>query len=602
MSMSETRTRKAVPTRFVAAAAALAVLAVPVPASAEGPSRTALLSLTGETSLSALAQSVQELGGRVLSTLEVADSLLVQLPRGVAAPFGAAEVPDTPMRVNGTRMFSNTTVPTYRETVGASADLNAGAGVTVALLDTGVAADADGLGHVQHVNVTDGPAGDGLGHGTFQAGLIAGRGTFPGVAPGADLVDVQVADAQGNTSLSTVLAGLDAVADRGDVDVLNVSLSTDSPLPPSFDPLSRALERLWARGVTVVVAAGNDGPDRGTVSSPGDDPMLLTVGSLDEQDTTGRRDDDVAEFSARPDRRSKGKPDLLAPGVSLVSTSAPGSSAVTENPNAVIGDGYMRGSGTSMSAAIVSGAVAAVLDVNPGLEPNGVKALLTRTAYNLKGRDAGEGDGGLDLAAAVAKAPRAPAEPRISDDSEDFGDWGPRERDADKWETFAAAWESGDFDAVQAAWGELSWQTKQWAGRAWMSAVLADSMDLSKDDFEARSWSARSWSVDDWLARSWSARSWSARSWSFEEWLARSWSARSWSARSWSARSWSTDEWLARSWSARSWSNSDWAARSWSARSWSARSWSARSWSDFAWEARSWSTESWTARSWSMDA
>ncbi len=584
MSTSAIRTRSAVPTRFVAAAAALALLAVPVPSSAGAPGRTVLLTLTGEASLSAVAQSVQALGGQVLNTLEVADSLLVQLPSGVRVPVGAAEVPDAPMRVNGTRMYSDTTVPTYRETVGAPADLSTGAGVTVALLDTGVAPYADGLGHVQHVNVTDAPDGDGLGHGTFQAGLIAGRGTFPGVAPGADLVDVQVADAQGNTSLSTVLAGLDAVADRGDVDVLNVSLSTGSPLPPAFDPLARALDRLWAQGVTVVTAAGNDGPDRGTVGSPGDDPVLLTVGSLDEHATTGRSDDDVAEFSARPGRGSHGKPDLLAPGVSLVSTAAPGSAAVNENPNSLVGEGYMRGSGTSMSAAVVSGAVAAVLDANPRLAPNGVKALLTRTAYNLKGRDAGEGAGGLDLAAAVSAAPKAPAKPQLSSDPKDTGEWGPRERDADAWEAFAAAWESGDFDAAQAAWDKLGARTQVWGARMFALAVVYGSFDSA--DFEARGWAARGWA----------ARGWAARGWASEEWLARGWAARGWAARGWAARGWAARGWAADDWSARGWAADDWAADDWSA-----RGWAARGWAEYMWEARGWAARGWSARGWAGD-
>jgi serine protease AprX len=504
------------------------------------------------------------------------------------------------MKVNGTRTTDTAAVPTYRDTIGAPKNANAGNGVTVALVDTGIA-DIDGVGNVvEHVNVSGAKTGDGFGHGTFLAGIIGGRGLFDGVAPGAKLLDVQVADSDGNTSLSRVLSGLDAVADRPDVDVVNISLSTDSPLPPSFDPLARALERLWARGVTVVAAAGNDGLTDGHVSSPGNSPVILTVGGLDENKDARRGNDFVADFSSRGSLFSPGKPELVAPGRSLISLAAPGSDIVAENPGSLEGlpAGYMRGSGTSMSAAVVSGAVASVLSVNSKLSPNGVKALLTGTTYEVPDGDGVTG--ALDLGAAIKAAPKAPANPRPAPPVVEPGEWGPSEDDAADWAAFAAAWESGDYDAVVAAWENLSWQTQQWAARSWSFAVLMASLNLSEEDFKARSWSARSWSLDEWLARSWSARSWSARSWSYEEWLARSWSARSWSARSWSARSWSVDEWLARSWSARSWSDVDWAARSWSARSWSARSWSASSWSDFAWEARSWSARSWSARSWSM--
>lgn len=588
------RSRGAVPTKMAAAIAAMALLAVPAPAGADGSSRTVLLTLNDEVSLSQLSDAVQTMGGRVLQTLEIADSLLVELPAGVAVPAGAAIVPDTPMKVNGTQTYYETTKPTYRKTIRAGRS-SLGEGVTVALLDTGVASDADGLGHVEHVNVSGADQGDGLGHGTFLAGIIGGRGKFKGVAPGADLVDVQVADAEGNTSLRKVLSGLDAVSDRGDIDVLNISLSTESPLPPWLDPLSRALERLWADGVTVVTAAGNDGPKRNTVGAPGNDEVLLTVGALDEGATSDRADDSVAEFSSWGGKKSGAKPDLVAPGTSLVSTAAPDSIAL--GSAAWSEDGYMRGSGTSMSAAVVTGAAAALIDKNARLSPNGIKSLLTETTYDVDD-SARAGSGALDMRAALKGAKRAPANPTDRDPAVD-DESGPAEEDAQVWADFAAAWEAGDSKAVKAAWKSLTWQTQQWAARSWSIAVMAASLDLSEEDFEARSWSARSWSLDAWLARSWSARSWSARSWSYDKWLARSWSARSWSARSWSARSWSVDKWLARSWSARSWSDSDWAARSWSARSWSARSWSARSWSARSWSARSWSDEEWAARSWS---
>ena len=208
MSTAANRTRGAVPTRMAAAIAALSLLAMPVPAGAQGSDRTVLLTLTEGASLSQLADTVGALGGRVLATLELSDSLLVELPTGVGAPAGSAEIPDTPMKVNGTQQYYQTTEPTYRETIGVPEGSPLGAGVTVALIDTGVAAQADGLAdNVEHLNVSDGEPGDGLGHGTFLAGLIAGRGKYQGVAPGARILDVQVADEKGATSLWKVLEG-----------------------------------------------------------------------------------------------------------------------------------------------------------------------------------------------------------------------------------------------------------------------------------------------------------------------------------------------------------------------------------------------------------
>ena len=429
MSTTAIRTRGAVPTRMAAALAAISLLAMPVPAGAQGSGRTVLLTLTEGASLTQLADTVGAVGGRVLATLELSDSLLVELPKGVGAPAGSAEIPDTPMKVNGTQQYYNANVPTYRSTIGLEEGSSLGEGVTVALIDTGVA-EADGLSkeNVEHINVSGAPSGDGLGHGTFLAGLIAGRGEFKGVAPAAKLLDVQVADAQGNTSLSKVLAGLDAISDRDDVDVVNFSLSTDSPLPPSFDPLTRALDRLWVEeGVTVVVAAGNDGPHKGSVGSPGNDPVLLTVGALDEINNSDRSDDAVAEFSSRG-KRNGGKPDLVAPGVSLVSTAGKGSLAVKDNPDSLVGENYMRGSGTSMSAAVVSGAAAAVLSERRTLSPDQVKALLKATAYPVNG-STGAGSGALDLKAALSSDAPASSDNEAPAPIEDK--WGPNEDDAE---------------------------------------------------------------------------------------------------------------------------------------------------------------------------
>ncbi len=492
----------------------------------------------------------------------------------------------------------------------------------MALVDTGVSREAKGLGKVTHVNVSDGPDGDGLGHGTFLAGLIAGSGTFSGVAPQATVLDVQVADAKGNTSLWKVLEGLDA-AFEGGAQVINLSLSTDSPLPPSFDPLSRTLERLWGEGVTVVVAAGNDGPGWGTVASPGNTPTVITVGALDEKATPETGDDSVAVFSSRGSLYDAMKPDLVAPGVSLVSTAAPGSIAVKRNEGSLVGDGYMRGSGTSMSAAVVSGAVAALLSENdPGLSPDAVKAHLQATARssNRLEKTDGAGAGALDLGTALDSPVDEDATqgaPEIVSDP-----FGPSEADAEKWARFASIWAAGkDEAALRAAWQDLSPRTRIWAARAWSMAVVANSLGESREEFEARAWSARAWSAEEWLARAWSARAWSARAWSDDEWLARAWSARAWSdeewlarawsarawsdtdwaARAWSARAWSARAWSARAWSARAWSARAWSARAWSARAWSARAWSARAWSDYTWEARAWSARAWSDDAWSLD-
>jgi len=169
------------------------------------------------------------------------------------------------------------------------------------------------------------------------------------------------------------LAG--AARDRFNLRVLNVSLGAPAD-DPATAPLTEAAERLWADGITVVAAAGNDG---GGIDAPGLDPYVLTVGA---GDGAGQ----VPAWSSRgPDFAGRAKPDLVAAGVGLVGLRAPGSTIDRANPSARVGDRYFRGSGTSMSTAVVAGAAGRVLAAHPGWGPDRVKAALTGTADPLIG-------------------------------------------------------------------------------------------------------------------------------------------------------------------------------------------------------------------------
>jgi serine protease AprX len=522
------------------------------------------------TSLDDLASVLQAAGATVVERLSVASAVVVNVPRGWHAPRGVAAAPDQALRVASTGSTS-AEASAVRTTV-AGDDSSTGDGVTVALVDTGVASVADLRGSVQHVNVSGAAAGDGFGHGTFLAGLIASsgassKGLYRGVAPKADILDVQVAAPDGSTSLLRVLAGLQVVADRARRDdslrVVNLSLSADSAdAGRGIDPLSRALEALWDRGLVVIVAAGNEGPNPGTVTLPGTDPAVITVGAVDENTTGDHADDSVAPFSSRGAVASN-KPDLVAPGVAVVGLRAPGSVIDTTYPAGRVGSANFRGTGTSMAAAVASAAVARLLSVQPDLQPDDVKQALAEGAYDLPGDRTATGAGGLDLSGARAAAQQL---------TRDQQKWAGKDVSA-AMERFAAAWQKGSKSEALAAWSQLPVGLRARAAAAWATAVAGDA---EADDEQVAQ--ARRWARDKDLGVGWLARTWSARSWSDVDWAARSWSARTWSARTWSARSWSARSWSARSWSARSWS-----ARSWSARSWSARSWSARSWSVAGW-------------------
>jgi len=474
-------------------AGALAIpAAISAPAAAAPPDLISYIAVASAPSTTTtLRASLTAAGGHVTAQFPVADAVAVELQRGAHAPAGAVLVPDVALHVTGTDTVVAGAADTVRQTIAVPGGVD-GSGVTVALLDTGVYDASDLAGRVTHVNVSGEDMGDGYGHGTFLAGLIAGNGAesggaYAGVAPAAKVLDIKVAAADGSTSLSRVLAGLQQVAAWHAADhsvrVLNLSLSSGTSLPPQLDPLAHALDALWKSGVTVVVAAGNAGPSDGSVTSPGDDPTVLTVGALDENGTSGRSDDTVAAFSSRgPTLEGDAKPDLVAPGSHLISLRDPGSLIDLQNPSARVGDGYFRGSGTSMSAAVVSGAVADLLSARPTLRPDDVKSLLTGSAYGVPGLPDpnGAGSGGLDLSAALA-VPVQPDHARGNSSAGHAkptmpmpGAGGPSEADSARWASFAAAWEQRDFASAARAWASLSPATREWAARAWAMTLWSD--------------------------------------------------------------------------------------------------------------------------------
>jgi serine protease AprX len=559
--MDTTRTDAARRPRFgalVALALAGSTVLTGLPAAqaaGSAPLQTVLVSGAGD-----VASAVRAAGGQVLDRLPLISGVSALLPRDAQLSATWTVVQNRPVGVSG-GTAADGPASTIRKTLGLGAPSGEGAGVTVAVVDTGVADIADLAGRLRHVDVSGDGVGDGYGHGTFVAGLVAGSGAssggaYAGVAPGARILDVRVAGDDGSSDLVTVLRGLQAVAARPEVDVVNLSLSSGSPLPYQIDPLTVALEALWRKGITVVVPAGNDGADgRRTITSPGIDPVLLTVGGLDEHGTAKHRDDDVAEWSSQgPAPQGVSKPDLVAPGAHVVSTGAPGSVIWAANKDARVGSSYFKGSGTSFSTAVASGAAAAMLAVRPQLSPDQVKALQTGTAYEVDGPQRATGAGGLDLDAALdAKAPTVKTVT------------GSIPGAANSWTAFLAALLDDDPVAAANAWAKLSPEARQWAARQW-----AD-LDPEARQWAARQWAARQWAgdVDEWAARQWAARQWAARQWADSDWSARQWSARQWSARQWSARQWSDESWTA----------DDWSARQWSARQWSARQWSALDWS-----------------------
>ena len=272
--------------------------------------------------------------------------------------------------------------------------------VTVAVIDSGINPGADFGGRITGFRNFSSESYfpfDQNGHGSWVAGIIAGRdarGRFVGIAPGADLLSVKVAGRDGSAHAGDVIEALQWVVrnkDRYDVRVINISLN--SAIADSYlrDPLAAAVEEAWFQGIVVVVSAGNLGASPFAVDhAPANDPFVITVGSFDDRGTPARSDDVIADWSSRGVTvDGYAKPEVTAPGVGIVSVSGGNHTYLARQaPEAVVDGRYLRLSGSSASAAVVSGTVALMLDEDPSLTPDEVKYRAAATGAPLAGSQA----------------------------------------------------------------------------------------------------------------------------------------------------------------------------------------------------------------------
>jgi serine protease AprX len=445
-----------------------------------------------------------------------------------------------------------------------------GKGIDVAVIDTGVN-PVKGL----EGRVIDGPdlsfdvpfltaaqkSRDMHGHGTHMAGIIAGRDPevtdlskpqrFIGIAPEARIVNVRVGAASGAVDVSQVISGIEWVVRNKqtnglNIRVINLSYGTPSTLNFWDDPVAAAAEAAWKSGIVVVVAAGNDG-SVANVTSPASSPMIIAAGA------TGRKQG-VTTFTNSGGARN---PDLWAPGSSVVSLTAAADDNVNRHgrPGAV-GTRFRRGTGTSQSSAVISGAAALLLQAYPNATPDQIRIAMIRSNSKdpLKlGQLGGVGEMGsfVNLDRAIKLLPvTGEADTLVRDFVAKFkAPVGPRG--------------SGSLDATRGA----------------NIVVAANGTKLTGNI----DWMGNSWSGNSWSGNSWSGNSWSGTSWSGNSWSGNSWSGNSWSGNSWSGNSWSGNSWSGNSWSGNSWSGSGWTGNSWSGNSWSGNSWSSNVWADYNW-------------------
>ena len=299
-----------------------------------------------------------------------------------------------------------------------------GTGVGVAVIDSGITPVQDLTGAANNSRIVYSQSfisgvsdpTDAYGHGTHVAGIIGSRGiqstgslfsrTFKGVAPGVNLINLRVLDQNGVGQEADVINAIQAaIALKNTYNIRVINLSLGTPVFESYtlDPLCQAVEAAWNAGIVVVAAAGNSGRDNslgtngfGTIVSPGNDPDVITVGATNSHGSSSPYGETIATYS------SKGptlidhivKPDLVAPGNGVVSVLASPSATLfqtattqvvdayyeTNGPSHGVSQNYLRLSGTSMATPVVSGAAAVLIQKNPNLTPDQVKARLMKTA------------------------------------------------------------------------------------------------------------------------------------------------------------------------------------------------------------------------------
>jgi serine protease AprX len=530
---------------------------------------------------------VLKLGGSIGCRLRIIDGFSATLPAGTAGAMRASGdvLSVTPNRQLQAQSSSYSvaydpssdgySMAQVTQLSGARAWWQAGytgEGVDVALIDSGVS-PVDGLS--KPGKIVNGPDLsfesqaanltylDSFGHGTFIAGLIAGQdspasagapaSTYLGMAPDARIVSLKVATADGGTDVTQVISAIDWVvqhrSDNGlNIRTINLSYATNSQQDAAVDPLAYAAEQAWKKGLVVVAAGGNYGfqshmNNAPALGDPAFDRYVIAVGSSDSRGTPSLADDAVPDFTPWPKRGATRSVDLVAQGVHLQGLRVENAFIDTTHPEGLLDSRFFRGSGTSESAALVSGAVALILQKYPGATPDQVKRLLQQTAYPIKAKAQQIGAGELQLGPALAAALPGAVQ------------------------TWPSSTGTGSIEGSRGT-DRITRDGVVLSGEQDIFGAPVDTSLLAAAEAAGNSWSGGTWNGNSWSGNSWSGNSWSGNTWAGD----------SWSGNSWSGNSWSTGTWSGNSWSGHSWSSTDWSGNSWSGNSWSGGSWAGDSW------------------------
>jgi serine protease AprX len=494
------------------------------------------------TSQAAVRAAVEAHHGTVTQDLWIVQGVAANIPAGELAALqtepGVTHVTeDAPVHIQAAQpspLHAATAV--YPKVVGADRLWTEGIdgdGVTVAVVDTGITPVADLAGRViggVDFSGGDNPYNDEFGHGTFVAGIIAGNGAssngaYKGVAPKAKLVSIKIAGRNGASDITHVLAAIQwAVSFRNDygIRVLNLSLGTDSTQPYMLSPLDGAVERAWDAGIVVTVSSSNKGPGPGTVTKPADDPLVITVGALDDRGTPGRGDDVMAGFSGEGPTAADGlnKPDLVASGRSIIGLRVPGSKVDSAYPGSRVGSAYFKGSGTSFSTAVAAGSAALLLEREPSLTPDQVKdRLLGSAASGPVGNANVDGRGSLDTYAAAHAGTFAAANQGV------VRSLGSGSLQLDRGSLQINIQVGGLLDPI---FQLLTPVLKLLVGNLTAQNQTFDQLAYFGSEWTGSSWYGSSWYGSSWYGSSWYGSSWYGSSWYGSSWYGSSWYATAW--------------------------------------------------------------------------
>ncbi|HEX3266057.1 MAG TPA: S8 family peptidase [Candidatus Limnocylindrales bacterium] len=497
----------------LAVLAALLAGAGPAAAAAPRAGATHIVQFMPGVSQADGARLVRAAGGRPLAAVSLIGGLAARLTAPEAARLahapGVRAVSANRRVAPQADRFDTSSLGTVYPTSVLAPDVWAtatGRGVGVAVIDTGIDGahpdfrGDDGASRVTASVVVSPDAttpGDGYGHGTHVAGIIAGdsgrrgagdplAGRYVGIAPDANLISVKISDDDGNATVLDAIYGLQfAVDHKSDLGIRVVNLSLSSTVAESArtDPLDAAVEAAWFNGLVVVAAAGNRGSDEDAVRyAPANDPYVITVGAAEDQGTAARADDTVTAWSSRGTTQDGvAKPEVTAPGSQIVSTLAGGSDYTSLCPGCVVDGDYIRAGGTSQAAPVVSGIAALLLQAHPNWTPDQVKYAVSQSGRVFGSSIAEVSALGAFLQYSGQRANKGLTPNELLDPT------------------------TGAIDYTRSSWSRSSWSaatgdlTASWARSSW-SCVCWDSPDDPVDPTRS-SWSRSSWSRSSWSTR-----------------------------------------------------------------------------------------------------